>query len=60
LVDAAVIGVSLTEGYMMVPHKSTSLVVGVGPDVVHAGETCDYCSMATSCRYRQGHAAHHG
>ena len=29
---------------MMVPQKSTSLVVGVGPDVEHAGESCDYCS----------------
>ena len=31
LVDAASAGVSLTEGYMMVPKKSTSLAIGIGP-----------------------------
>ena len=45
---------------MMVPKKSTSLVIGVGPDVEHTGETCDYCSMAATCRYRQEHVSHHG
>jgi hypothetical protein len=60
LVDAATIGVTLTEGYMMTPHKSTSLAVGTGPDVEHVGETCDYCSMAGTCRYRQEHSADNG
>ena len=60
LLDAAPAGVSLTEGYMMVPKKSTSMVIGIGPDVEHAGESCDYCSMAATCRYREEHISHHG
>jgi hypothetical protein len=59
LVDAASAGVSLTEGYMMTPHKSTSMVVGTGADVERTGETCDYCSMATTCRHRQERASPH-
>jgi hypothetical protein len=35
---------------MMLPKKSTSLVIGLGTDVDHAGESCDYCSMAETCR----------
>jgi hypothetical protein len=60
LVDAASAGVRLTEGYMMVPKKSTSMVIGIGPDVEHAGESCDYCSMAATCRYREEPISHHG
>jgi hypothetical protein len=60
LLDASPAGVSLTEGYMMVPKKSTSMAIGVGADVEHSGETCDYCSMAATCRYREEHISHHG
>jgi hypothetical protein len=60
LVDAASAGIRLTEGYMMVPKKSTSMVVGIGPDVEHAGESCDFCSLAGTCRYREEHISHHG
>ncbi len=59
LVDAASAGVSLTDGFMMTPHKSTSMVVGTGPDVERTGETCDYCSMALTCRRRQERASPH-
>ena len=60
LLDAASAGVRLTEGYMMVPKKSTSMAIGGGAEVAHAGESCDYCSMAATCRYRQEHLSHHG
>ena len=60
LLAATPAGVHLTESSMMVPKKSTSLAIGVGPEVEHAGETCDYCSMAATCRYREEHIAHHG
>lgn len=59
LVDAASAGVSLTAGYMMVPHKSTSMAIGIGADVQHSGEACDYCSMSASCRYRHEDGMHH-
>ncbi len=60
LLDAASAGVRLTDGYMMVPKKSTSMAIGIGPDVEHAGESCDYCSMAATCHYREEHISHHG
>jgi hypothetical protein len=60
LLDTDSAGVRLTEGSMMVPRKSTSMVIGIGPDVEHAGESCDYCSMAATCRYREDHISHHG
>jgi len=52
LVDAASIGVTLTPSAMMTPHKSRSLVIGVGPHVLRVGEVCDYCEMRERCRYR--------
>ena len=60
LLDGALAGVRLTDGCMMVPKKSTSMAIGVGAEVAHAGESCDYCSMAATCRYRQEHLSHHG
>ena len=60
LLDGALAGVTLTDSCMMVPKKSTSMAIGVGADVAHAGETCDYCSMSATCRYRQEHLSHHG
>jgi hypothetical protein len=52
LVDAAAIGVALTDGSMMTPRKSRSLVIGVGPHVLRDGDVCDYCAMRETCRYR--------
>jgi hypothetical protein len=52
LVDAAAAGVTLSAGSMMIPQKTNSLVIGLGPDVLHAGDACDYCSIKDTCRYR--------
>jgi len=60
LLDAGPAGVRLTDGYMMLPKKSTSMAIGVGANVEHAGDSCDYCSMAATCRYREEHISHHG
>ncbi len=60
LLDTTLAGVRMTEGSMMVPKKSTSIVIGIGADVEHAGESCDYCSMAATCRYREEHISHYG
>jgi len=59
LVDGALAGISLNEGFMMTPKKSTSMVIGVGAEVDHSGESCDYCSMAATCRFRREHESHH-
>jgi hypothetical protein len=52
LVDAAAIGVVLTPSRLMIPRKSTSMVIGIGPRVVAGGRTCDVCNMKETCRYR--------
>ncbi|KAF0107954.1 MAG: Vitamin B12 dependent methionine synthase activation domain [Anaerolineaceae bacterium] len=45
-------GVRLTEGWMMIPMKSISFVVGIGPHMEQA-DLCELCSMKERCRYRK-------
>ncbi len=54
LVTADRIGVTLTEGCAMLPKKSISFVVGMGPGILTAaeGSQCDYCSLRETCRHR--------
>ncbi len=48
------IGLSLTDSLVMLPKKSVSFVVGMGPGIQTAaeGSQCDYCSVRDSCRHR--------
>lgn len=59
LVDAAQIGVSLTETMLMKPIKSVSLMAGIGPRPmgVPGATHCDYCTMADRCPYHGKHGA---
>jgi hypothetical protein len=43
---------------LLFPGNGAALVIGIGADVEHAGETCDYCGMAATCRYRKEHTSH--
>jgi hypothetical protein len=53
LIDASEIGVSLDPGTsLMRPLKSLSLVIGLGHDLNPTGQTCDFCSMRETCRYK--------
>lgn len=52
LVDAGGIGVALTPSRLMVPRKSVSMVIGLGPRVVTGRRTCELCEMKDTCRYR--------
>jgi hypothetical protein len=52
LVDASELGVTLTEGNVMLPLKSLSMVLGIGPELQTGGRPCDYCSMRETCRYQ--------
>ncbi len=47
------IGVGLTEQFMMVPRKSVSFCVGIGPAVPGKLSRCRRCGM-NECHYRQG------
>jgi hypothetical protein len=51
LLDPSRAGIALTSGGMMVPRKSISFVVGVGPEMVQTDQ-CELCSLRERCRYR--------
>ena len=52
LIDAGEAGVHLTEGGMMVPRKSLTLVLGQGAEFEAAGSACAFCSLQATCRYQ--------
>ncbi len=46
----------LTPSCMMVPRKSLSMIIGLGMHPFQQGSSCDLCSSAPTCRYRERHA----
>ncbi len=54
LVPAEEISVRLTNSGMMIPCKSTSKVIGLGPEMRTwtRAEACDHCTMGKTCPYR--------
>lgn len=50
------IGVRLNNHCVLEPHKSVSMVIGLGPgyESNHVGSVCRYCSLADSCWRRRG------
>ena len=54
MVPAREIGVSLTSSGIMVPRKSTSMVMGIGPKMTTwtRAEVCARCSLRKTCPYR--------
>jgi len=48
------IGVSLTPSGILVPRKSTSMVIGIGPKMTRwtQAEVCARCSLRETCPYR--------
>lgn len=55
LVDASQIGVHLTDGMMMSPVKSLSMILGTSPNAIgsEGGVNCDYCTMRDTCEHSQ-------
>ena len=51
LLDPSPAGITLTSSGMMVPKKSISFVVAVGPDMDQT-ELCELCNYQLTCRYR--------
>jgi len=51
LLDPSQAGITLTSGGMMIPRKSISFVVGIGPEMTTT-DLCDLCSLRERCRYR--------
>ena len=54
LLDVASIGVRVTETGMLVPQKSASMMVGMGPkyDAKEVRSPCQYCDIGDTCRFR--------
>jgi len=54
MVPAREIGVSLTYSGIMVPRKSASMVIGIGPRMTTwtRAEVCAHCSLRKTCPYR--------
>jgi hypothetical protein len=54
LVNAQEIGVSLTSSGIMVPRKSVSMVIGIGPQMATwtQADVCARCSLRKTCPYR--------
>ena len=52
LLSAEEIGVRLTESCLMLPRKSVSFVIGLGPEMRPDAVTCDFCSKRNRCRWR--------
>jgi hypothetical protein len=54
LVKADEIGVRLTASGVLVPRKSTSMVIGIGPHMTKwtPAEVCARCSLRETCHYR--------
>ena len=54
MVPAQEIGVSLTSLGIMVPRKSASMVIGIGPQIKTwtRAEVCAHCSLRKTCPYR--------
>lgn len=46
------IGVHLTDSYLMIPQKSVSFVIGMGPDMRPDAVACDFCSKRDRCPWR--------
>jgi hypothetical protein len=49
------IGVVLNDHYVLVPHKSASSLIGVGPgyDSAHVGSVCKFCALQDTCWRRR-------
>lgn len=52
LVPAEKIGVHLTESCFMLPRKSVSFAIGLGPEMRADETTCDSCSKRERCGWR--------
>jgi hypothetical protein len=54
LVNANEIGVKLTYSGVLVPRKSTSMVIGIGPKMTRwtQAEVCARCSLRETCHYK--------
>ncbi len=58
--DTRDIDVVLNAEAQMLPHKSGSMIVGLGPRQFSEGRLCDFCALRDTCRYQDRKAQHGG
>lgn len=56
LLPAEQAGIRLTESCLMLPRKSVSFVVGLGPEMRVDAVACDFCSKRERCRWRHSNS----
>jgi hypothetical protein len=59
LLDPSQIGVELTPYNIMVPRKSLSMLIGIGPGLHSGQRLCDFCAMRGTCRYQDHYVGSH-
>ncbi len=52
ILEPSSISLELTSSYLMLPRKSLSMVMGLGPQQMINGTTCHYCAMRATCKYQ--------
>jgi len=57
LLDTDQIGVTLNDSAQMIPHKSTSMALGISAAPFSEGRPCDFCALRETCRYQDHYAA---
>jgi len=57
MVPAEEIGVQLTSAQIMIPRKSVSMVIGIGPEMPKwtKAEVCRHCKLRKSCHHKVPH-----
>jgi hypothetical protein len=60
LMDPSQIGVELTPYKLMIPRKSLSMLIGLGPGMHSGQRICDFCAMRETCRYQDHYEQIHG
>jgi hypothetical protein len=60
LMDPSQIGIELTPYYLMIPRKSLSMIIGLGPGIHSGQRICDFCVMRETCRYQDHFEGTHG
>jgi len=59
LLDPSQIGVELTPHNLMMPRKTLSMIMGVGPGLHSGQRLCDFCAMRETCRYQEQYEGTH-
>ncbi len=59
LVDPSKHTIELTSYSLMIPRKSLSMIMGIGPKISSGARICDFCVMSGTCRYQNHYSPGH-